>query len=800
MKKLFTLFVLLFSFMGLANAQNTVQRDGNWYYYDDGNYINRVLVQSEDMASAVMFPAGSYEGNYLSKVSYFGVSSGFEGKVSVYNDGESAPASLLAEYRFESSCYEEFEEITFNEPIEIDNTKNLWIVLGLVSPNGWSGAFYCGFTGDLNGSWISYDAGETWGHEVNGLAFDVTYMIRAYIEGPTLTEIPEIRVEGYTAPVMGEHPDFDLEIMPGEARYYIDEVSWLWRTDDEDEELTPESVFDRDYGVYYMSVSFLANEGYAFSDDAQVYFNGDASVYNPEFSGTVGPVFYAYTIDYALGQSGTLSYGFEDGTLQDLESVDADGDGHGWTPKTGSGYNSSGFVTSESYDAITSMALDPDNYLISPQVKLGGSIRFYACAENQYYPNEHFGVAVSVASTAPADFRIIKEWTLTAKQGGWYECSADLSAYAGQTGYVAIRHYNSADNYCLNIDDIQIVEGNGEVPAITEIRLNGYTAPAWGAHPDVDLTVPSDAHYSISDIAWVYDGYVLNVTPSTVFDQEGAYYMYVELTPDEGYAFAGNTMVYFNNDASICDAAYNELFDDGTFVTYTIDYQLTSPVTTCVITAEPNPTEGGAATGGGTYEKGDVCTLTATANEGYQFVSWTKNGNQVSTSATYSFTVTGSADYLANFVPTQTKLYTLTVQCNPAEGTVTGGGTYAAGTVVEVQAFPLKGYAFDRWNDGNTQNPRTITLNENVTLVAFFKSTGVGENGVTDLRVYPNPANDNLHIEGLDADAEVQFYNSLGMMVKAVNVAADQEVNISDLAPGMYVIRCGQQIIRFVKE
>ena len=48
MKKLFTLFVLLFSFMGLANAQNTVQRDGNWYYYDDGNYINRVLVQSVD--------------------------------------------------------------------------------------------------------------------------------------------------------------------------------------------------------------------------------------------------------------------------------------------------------------------------------------------------------------------------------------------------------------------------------------------------------------------------------------------------------------------------------------------------------------------------------------------------------------------------------------------------------------------------------------------------------------------------------------------------------------------------------
>ena len=63
----------------------------------------------------------------------------------------------------------------------------------------------------------------------------------------------------------------------------------------------------------------------------------------------------------------------------------------------------------------------------------------------------------------------------------------------------------------------------------------------------------------------------------------------------------------------------------------------------------PNPTEGGTVTGAGTYNAGETCTLTATANSGYTFINWTKDGNQVSTEATYSFTVTESAIYEANF-------------------------------------------------------------------------------------------------------------------------------------------------------
>ena len=68
------------------------------------------------------------------------------------------------------------------------------------------------------------------------------------------------------------------------------------------------------------------------------------------------------------------------------------------------------------------------------------------------------------------------------------------------------------------------------------------------------------------------------------------------------------------------------------------------------ITVLANPLAGGTVTGGGTYSQGDVCTLTATVNDAYTFVNWTKDGVEVSSSTTYSFTVTETASYTANFI------------------------------------------------------------------------------------------------------------------------------------------------------
>ena len=67
------------------------------------------------------------------------------------------------------------------------------------------------------------------------------------------------------------------------------------------------------------------------------------------------------------------------------------------------------------------------------------------------------------------------------------------------------------------------------------------------------------------------------------------------------------------------------------------------------ITVVALPAEGGSVTGGGPYEGGATCTLTATANHDYRFLNWTENGEVVSFDAEYTFTVAGDRSLVANF-------------------------------------------------------------------------------------------------------------------------------------------------------
>ena len=67
------------------------------------------------------------------------------------------------------------------------------------------------------------------------------------------------------------------------------------------------------------------------------------------------------------------------------------------------------------------------------------------------------------------------------------------------------------------------------------------------------------------------------------------------------------------------------------------------------VTVTANIAEGGRVTGIGSYQKGQTCTLTATPNIGYRFVSWTDGGNPVSTNPTFSFTVNNNRYLTANY-------------------------------------------------------------------------------------------------------------------------------------------------------
>lgn len=75
-------------------------------------------------------------------------------------------------------------------------------------------------------------------------------------------------------------------------------------------------------------------------------------------------------------------------------------------------------------------------------------------------------------------------------------------------------------------------------------------------------------------------------------------------------------------------------------------------INTYVVSVNPNPTEGGTVSGGGTYNYGATATVTATANTDYSFVNWTENGTEVSTNLEYSFIVEQGRNLTANFTET----------------------------------------------------------------------------------------------------------------------------------------------------
>jgi hypothetical protein len=91
-------------------------------------------------------------------------------------------------------------------------------------------------------------------------------------------------------------------------------------------------------------------------------------------------------------------------------------------------------------------------------------------------------------------------------------------------------------------------------------------------------------------------------------------------------------------------------------------------------------------------------------------------------------------------------------------------------------------------------------VNSNITLAAFFKGTGIDKDEFNPMTLYPNPAVESIHILGIEANSTIKIYNSLGMLVKVVNAGPDQEIGVSDLASGLYLVRCGNRILRFIKQ
>ena len=196
-----------------------------------------------------------------------------------------------------------------------------------------------------------------------------------------------------------------------------------------------------------------------------------------------------YTVKYIMpAEIDTILFeDFENGMPADWTTIDADGDGYNWYDLDCSefdvnpAHSGTGIATSESYANNT--PLTPDNWLITPQIELGGTMRVWIGGQDPGYPDEHFAIYLSTAGNTVADFTIplVTETIATYEN---VEYTADLSAYAGQQGYIAIRHFHVTDMFRLNVDDFGVF-----VEPWTTVTASGNSVNLTGLDPETTYQV-----------------------------------------------------------------------------------------------------------------------------------------------------------------------------------------------------------------------------------------------------------------------------------------------------------------------
>ena len=224
------------------------------------------------------------------------------------------------------------------------------------------------------------------------------------------------------------------------------------------------------------------------------------------------------------------------------------------------------------------------------------------------------------------------------------------------------------------------------------------------------------------------------------------------------------------------------------------------------ISVSANPAEAGVVTGGGTYNYGTQCTVTATPHQRSVFENWTEDGVVVSTEASYTFTVTASRNLVANFIM---PMIEITATVDPVEaGNVSGAGTYNYGDEVTLTVVRNEDYAFQNWTEDGVVVSEdmvyTFIATENRNLVANFLYTeGVGENSIA-AKVYPNPTSGDITLEG-EGLSHVRIVNAYGQTVYNAKVEGEQvHIDLSHMAKGIYMMHIeangGQAVRKIVVE
>ena len=341
------------------------------------------------------------------------------------------------------------------------------------------------------------------------------------------------------------------------------------------------------------------------------------------------------------------------------------------------------------------------------------------------------GQSCTVSATANAGFTFTN-WT---ENGNVVSTQANYTFTVNSNRNLVANFQAQPQNYTISVSASPSNGGSvtgggtyqqGQSCTVSATANSGFTFTNWTENGNV---VSTNANYTFTVTGnrtlvanFTVQSYTISVSANPILGgtvSGGGSYQQGQSCTVHATANTGYTFTNWTENGNVVSTNANYTFTvtgNRTLVANFTQQQFT-------ITATADPTNGGTVTGSGTYTYGQSCTLTATAATGYAFVNWTKNGQQVSTNASYTFTVTESATYVANF---QVQSYTITTIANPAEGgNITGGGTYNYGQSCTLTATASEGYDFVSWTENDVvisnEDTYTFTVTDNRTLTANFE-------------------------------------------------------------------------------
>ncbi len=450
---------------------------------------------------------------------------------------------------------------------------------------------------------------------------------------------------------------------------------------------------------------------------------------------------------------------FED-SISCWSTIDADGDGENWFLTTGSPFSGTHSMASYSWNSVT---LNSNNYLVSPQITLPSTglykLTFYVRSASANYPDS-ISVRLTTGSGASAsNFTTVLMPITPIPHTTYQPYEINLTGYNGQTFRLAFVH-KSCDGHYLLLDNISIANmsanytitvsssnssmgtatgggtySGGSTAELTATANSGYRFTGWNdgnTENPRTVTVTGNATYTaqfanLGSSEHHYD----NGSFSSSVGAGGTLYWGIRFAAGElsGYNTLSSVKIWDQNAGTYQMTIYQGgSYAPGTQV-YTQAYYLSGSEDWYTATLSSPVTIDHSQSLWIVFYNDDVSYPAAGSNyAGNPDGSWLSTDNSTwSSVCDYNIYRTWMIRaMLTNSAPAQQ--YTITaVSANSAMGNVSGGGTYLAGETIELTATANSGYRFTGWNDGNTENPRTVTVTGNATYTAYFANLGSSE-------------------------------------------------------------------------